>query len=82
MYWPGLGVYTLNGDKQREVVRVLWEAWQEGNPEVSQQTLLQAVDSDCTRLLDLFRRHPAWGQLVVQGEAAGTYRLPDLPEEG
>lgn len=77
VYWPGLGVFRLTA-KQGAVVAKLWEAWEEGSPAVSQEALLKACDSDCTRLRDLFSRSPAWGTLVVQGRP-GEYRLAELP---
>ncbi len=83
VYWPSLGVYRLS-PKQARIVEVLWEArFGSDNPDVDQATLLRAADSDCTRLLDLFRSggktHPAWGKLVVPGESPATFRLPEPP---
>ncbi len=78
VYWPGLGVFAL-GRKQARVVEALWEQWQEGNPQVPQADLLRAADSDCARLIDLFRNSPAWGRLVLRdSELPGHYRLPEL----
>jgi hypothetical protein len=78
VYWPGLGRFKFS-PKQAAVVRALWEARQGGVPEVGQADLLRTADSDCARLVDLFKGHPAWGSLIVRGEVAGHYRLHDPP---
>lgn len=75
--WFGT-VYTFSG-KQRSVVAALWRAKEEGYEWVSQEALLEAAESDCSRLRDLFRGHPAWGSMIVQamlhGGPAGAYGL-------
>jgi hypothetical protein len=60
---------------QAAVVKVLWEAWELGSPDVGGATLLEAADSCADRLRDVFRRSVAWGELVVPGATKGTYRL-------
>lgn len=81
VYWPGVGTYTLR-PMQREVVRVLWEAWQDGTHDVSQAVLLRASGSQCSKLVDVFRDSNAWNTLVVRAESGrGYYRLPPLPGE-
>jgi hypothetical protein len=66
--------------KQRRVVQALFAARREGH-ELHQQGLLDAADSDATRLRDLFRDHPAWGSMIAPGEDIGTYRLVYPGEE-
>lgn len=59
---------------QAAVVKVLWEAMEDGTPEVGGDTLLEAAGSEAVRMRDVFRDHPAWGSLIVPG-ARRTYRL-------
>jgi hypothetical protein len=66
-------------EKQSKVVKALWEAREKGSPDVAQDLLLRACDSDGVRLVDLFRRSPAWGTIIVSCRR-GAYRLPDPPE--
>jgi hypothetical protein len=68
---------------QAACVKVLWAAWENGTPELDQQTVLTApeVDSESKRLADLFKDHPAWGTMLVQGKTAGSYRLAP-PDQG
>ena len=61
-------------------VKVMWEASQQGTPEMEGLTILTDADAAGTRLIDVFRKHPAWGTMIVKGGTKGAYRLaPDLP---
>jgi hypothetical protein len=62
---------------QAAVVRVLQEAKDNGTPDVGQDTLMEAAGSEGSRLRDLFKAHPAWGNLIVRGDGKGTLRLVD-----
>ena len=72
--------YQFN-KKQATCVRLLHEAWFEGTPYLSGDYLLREIES-ASKMSDLFKRHPAWGSLIVPGERRATYRLklsPKLP---
>ena len=73
--WDG-ATYHLT-PKQAAVVKLLWESWEQGTPDVSAEAILEAADSLGGRLRDLFARHPAWGNLVVSGKRRNTWRLGD-----
>ncbi len=79
--WRGT-VYTFT-PTQRLVVAALWQAREDGHPFMSQEALLDAAESDGRKLRDVFRNHPAWNVMIVQGLAAGgplgTYRLAPEP---
>lgn len=79
VYWPGLGTFTFSGETQQAAVRVLWEAFQAGEPEVPQDRLLRAAGSEGTRLIDLFKGHPALNTLLRVRK--GCWRLPALAED-
>jgi hypothetical protein len=64
---------------QASVTRLLWEAWEQGTPDIGQETLLEASGSEGNRLADLFRSHPAWGRLIVPGATRGSFRLAEPP---
>jgi hypothetical protein len=74
-----LGVQYFFSANQAPVVRVLWEHWKRGTPDVGDTTLLSAVDPEAppSRLNALFRNNSAWGTLIVPGETKGTHRLRD-----
>lgn len=64
--------------KQAMVVEALRRA---NGAEVSEAELLKAAGSDCSRLRDLFKRHPAWGTLIVPGDEPKTFRLVEADED-
>ncbi|QDU95186.1 hypothetical protein Pla8534_29980 [Lignipirellula cremea] len=68
--------YTFTAN-QAPVVRLLYEHWKTGTPEVGDETLLSAVDPEAppARIDTLFRDHPAWGVMIVRGSTKGTRRL-------
>ena len=57
---------------QAACVKVLWENWENGTSEVSQETVLYIAGSVATRLVDLFKKHPAWGKMIVSGATKGS----------
>jgi hypothetical protein len=70
--------------QQAACVQVLWESRRRGTPDVSQITVLEEAGSAMAgsrkpRLRDLFRKHAAWGTMIVQGHARGTCRVADPP---
>lgn len=71
-------MYFFSG-KQRLIVAHLWQEWDNGTPCVNQADLLDAADSECLRLRDLFKRNSAWGEMIQPGHLhdgkPGTYCL-------
>ncbi|HEY2411572.1 MAG TPA: PfkB family carbohydrate kinase [Pirellulaceae bacterium] len=66
-------------EKQATVVKTLYEHWRAGIPDVSHDALLDAADSDGSRLVDLFKRNQkAYRAMITQGARRGTARL-NLP---
>jgi hypothetical protein len=61
--WYGT-IYVFEG-KQRVAVAALWDAMEEGHRWVSQDTLLEATENEGGKIRDLFKRHPAWGRMIV-----------------
>lgn len=65
---------------QAAVVGQLWEADENGAPDVGQETLLEKAGVQSKRLAAIFRTsngspHPAWDRLIVAGTTRGTYRI-------
>lgn len=61
---------------QAAVVRVLWEAYQAGTPDVGHAYLLAACPTATTsRISDVFRGSSAWGTIVVLGGTKASLRL-------
>ena len=64
---------------QSHVVRLLHEEFKEGRDELGAAVLLEGSDSLGKYLRDIFRRHCAWGTLIIAGESKGTHKLNLLP---
>jgi len=73
VYWFGQEYsFTAN---QAACVRLLWEAWENGTPELSGAKILEEADIDQDRLSAVFRDHPAWKTMIRPGHTKGAYRL-------
>ncbi len=73
VHWFGTDYnFTAN---QAAAVKILWEAWENGTPDVGGDTLAVEVDSESRRARDIFKGHPAFGSMICQGETKGTFRL-------
>ena len=66
--------YTFSS-YQAACVAVLWDAWQNGTPEVGDDTVLMKAECETKRLRDMFRSHPAWRNMIIVGKSKGTHRL-------
>jgi hypothetical protein len=71
--WYGVD-HSFTGN-QAACVKTLWEAWENGTPEVAGDTLAVEADIQTKRLDHVFRNHPAWGTMIFAGKTKGTYRL-------
>jgi hypothetical protein len=59
---------------QAAIVRHLHDSAGEGKPWVIGKQLLRDAGSQSTRLLDVFKRHPDWRD-VIESDGCGAYRL-------
>jgi len=66
-------------DSEAKVLKVLWEQWENGTPEIGNRTALAKAGLDNERLPDVFKckgkYHPAWGTMIVPGTTKGTVQL-------
>lgn len=64
---------------QAACVKILWEHWEQGTPDVGNATILDTADVSGNRLDLVFRGrkgyHTAWGTMIVEGKTKGTHRL-------
>lgn len=63
---------------QAAIVKVLWNAWENDTPDVGHETLLEEAGSESKRLVDVFKGHETYKQLIGQGETKGSYQLIEL----
>ncbi len=66
--------FTAN---QAACVQQLWEAWENGTPDVGDETLLATAGADSKRLRDVFKDNEVWGKVIVEGKTKGTHRIAD-----
>jgi hypothetical protein len=75
VHWYGADYsFTPN---QAACVRMLWEAWENGTPDVGGDTLLSEADVETRRLDHVFDngKHSAWKTMIRSRATRGTYRL-------
>lgn len=77
--------YSFTKGNQSQLVRVLWEAWENGGHSLSQETIGEKIGFNGSRFElsktfrkrkkdDGYERHPAWGTMI-QPDSKGSYRL-------
>jgi hypothetical protein len=62
---------------QAACMKIMWNAWEQGAPEMAQQRILGDAGLDSERLVDLFKGRPAWGTMIVPGATKGAFRLQE-----
>jgi hypothetical protein len=67
---------------QAAVIKILWEAREQGTPEVGGATLLEGAGSEASRVRDLFRSAPAWDDGMIGPAGKGMFRLYSPEEVG
>ncbi|HZT80909.1 MAG TPA: sigma-70 family RNA polymerase sigma factor [Gemmataceae bacterium] len=75
-YWFGETIPLT--ETHAKVVRVLWEAYRKGTPDVCHDVLIRAAGSEAAKLSDVFKGSLAWGRLIVSS-SRGVYRVNDQP---
>jgi hypothetical protein len=75
-YWFGT-ILSFNGS-QKLLWQVLWNNFVRGNLPIPQQRVLSVWHGDSAHVSDLFKRHPAWKNVIV-GDGRGNLwlRIPD-----
>jgi hypothetical protein len=53
---------------QAAIVKILWDAWENKAPDIGQAYLLETVESKSDRLLDIFKGHKTYKQLIGPGK--------------
>jgi hypothetical protein len=66
--------HLLSANKA-QIIRLLHEAHKQGHHATHQNALLNAVQSETSRVRSFFRNSPLWKTLIVLGPSKGTYRL-------
>lgn len=59
--------FHFRGDKQKQVVGMLVQAWESGDAKLRTQVVLENVDSTAGTIKKFFSRHPDWQDLIGYG---------------
>ena len=74
-------VTAATAGAQAAAVKILWAAFDNGTPDVSDATLIEAADSLTNLLREVFKEkgsmHQAWNVMIVPGGTKGTHRLKE-----
>ncbi len=73
VHWFGTDYFFT--EAQADCIRVLWKAWANGTPDLSQDYILAEAEVESPRLSYLFSDHPAWKTMIVSGHTKGTFQL-------
>lgn len=63
------------GDMQAKIIRLLYQAAEEGKPWQKGKPILGKAESESYTLSSVFSHHPAWGKNFIETDKDGTYRL-------
>jgi hypothetical protein len=84
VHWFGADYCFTPG--QAAIVKQLWAAWENGTPDVGQETLTGNSSLESNRIVDVFKDrdgpkglHPALGRMIVGGGTKGAFRLQAPP---
>jgi len=80
--WVGDREFRFNGDKHRQIVEYLFNAWARGEPSVSSAAMFADLEFETTsRLRDIFKGHKDWKALIEAKGGACRLRVEELLEE-
>jgi hypothetical protein len=67
--------WRVSGRREARRVKSLWQAWENGTPDVGQDYIMEKAGAESARLVDLFKGHDAWGTMIKAGATKGAFRL-------
>ena len=60
---------------QASIFDVLYDAWKNETPELSEIYILDTLGYEGGRVQDFFKRHHNWKKLIVKGQCKDFFRL-------
>ena len=65
--------------QQAAAISEWWHAWENGTPDLFDETVLTEISARGRKpsLHNIFKGHPAWGNMIVTGKSKGTHRLQE-----
>jgi len=80
--WVGAREFRFSGDKHRQIVEYLFNAWTRGEPSVSSAAMFADLEFETTsRLRDIFKGHKDWKALIEAKGGVCRLRVEELLQE-
>lgn len=67
--------FVFRGDKQKQVVGALIDAWELGDSKLRASDVLSTAESNAPQIAKLFHRHPDWKELIGYGDGFCWLRI-------
>ena len=79
--WVGEREFKFGGDKRRQIVEYLFNAWDGGEESVSTEVMFADLEYDVSsRMRDIFKGHPDWRDLIETTGGSCRLRIRELLE--
>jgi hypothetical protein len=73
--------FKFGGDKQRQIIEYLFNAWEDGEKNVSSQVMLAELEFGLkSRIRDIFKGHKDWQDLIEVAGGSCRLRIRELLE--
>lgn len=81
-FWVGDREFRFGGDKRRQIVEYLFNAWEGGAESVSTEVMFADLEFEASsRLRDIFKGHEDWKDLIEARGGSCRLRIAELLEE-
>lgn len=79
--WVGAREFKFGGDKRRQIVEYLFNAWDDGEESVNTEVMFADLEYDVSsRMRDIFKGHPDWRDLIETTGGSCRLRIRELLE--
>ncbi|WP_397543440.1 hypothetical protein [Roseovarius salis] len=80
--WVGDREFKFSGDKRRQIVEYLFNAWEDGVESVSTEVMFADLEfKSSSRMRDIFKDHDDWRDLIEATGGSCRLRIRELLEE-
>lgn len=81
-FWVGDREFKFSGDKRRQIVEYLFNAWEDGVESVSTEVMFADLEfTSSSRMRDIFKDHEDWRDLIEATGGSCRLRIRELLEE-
>jgi hypothetical protein len=81
-FWVGDREFKFSGDKRRQIVEYLFNAWEDGVESVSTEVMFADLEfKSSSRMRDIFKDHEDWRDLIEVAGGSCRLRIRELLEQ-